>query len=317
MAPKCLITGVSGFIGSYLAEFLVNQGAIVYGLDRSLSKTLEGIQENFQFISSDIMDKDLITKVIIDIRPDYVYHLAAQSLPKVSWEDPERTFQVNVFGTQYLLDAIRKSNINSIIEIFCSSGEYAVSKDGVPISEDHTLEPSSPYALSKIAQDQLSVLYCRAYQMHIVRVRPFFIIGPRKIGDVCSDFARGIVAIERGLADTLKVGNLDIVRDFLDVRDAVRAFCLVAERGASGNVYNICSGRGYRIGEIVENLQKLSKIPIKINSEATLFRSIDEPVKIGDNHKLFALGWKPSIAIQDSLNLIIESWRLEKDDRII
>ena len=308
---KCLITGASGFIGSHLTEFLLRHGFTVHGFSKQMGSFLGNLQGDFHFISSDILDRDGVFDAISSIRPDYVFHLAAQSLPKVSWENPEKTFQTNVFGTLYLLDAIRAADINPVVEIFCSSGEYAISKDGMPINEDHPLEPYSPYALSKIAQDQLSALYWKNYQMRIIRVRPFFIIGPRKVGDVCSDFSRGIVAIERGLAKKLKVGNLDMVRDFLDIQDALTAIYLIAERGVPGDVYNICSGLGRSIGEIAEGLQKLSEAHIEIETDASLLRRLDEPIKIGDNSKLQELGWHPSIDIQNSLALILESWRDE------
>ena len=303
---KCLVTGASGFIGSHLTEFLLGQGLTVYGFDKKMSQFLGNLQGDFHFIPGNIVDRDRLVDSVASIQPDYVFHLAAQSLPKVSWEDPETTLQINVFGTLYLLDAIRAAGINPSIEIFCSSGEYAISKDGKPIPEDFPLEPYNPYALSKITQDHLSFLYWKAYQMRIVRVRPFFIIGPRKIGDVSSDFARGVVAIERGRAKKLRVGNLDIVRDFLDVQDAVRAIYLIANQGVSGEIYNICAGTGHRIGEIVDGLRKLSKAVIETESDASLLRRLDEPIKIGDNSKLNALGWRPSIHFQQSLALILK-----------
>jgi GDP-4-dehydro-6-deoxy-D-mannose reductase len=313
---KYLITGVSGFIGSHLAEYLLEQGGFVYGLDKQISKPLEDIQKNFQFFPCDILDKERLASTIKSVQPDYVYHLAAQSLPRVSWDNPETTFQVNIFGTLYLLDAIREAELAPTIEIFCSSGEYALGQDDAPISEDHPLEPSSPYALSKITQDWLSVLYWKAYQMKIIRVRPFFIIGPRKFGDVSSDVARKIVAIERGLIRKLTVGNLNAIRDFLDVRDAVAAFYHVAENGIPGEVYNVCSGAGYRISDIVEKLKNLSTAHIDIETDSSLFRPLDEPVKIGNNYKLRTLGWKSSISVKDSLNHILESWRLQHDLQI-
>src|SRR5215207_4174429 len=181
----------------------------------------------------------------------------------------------------------------------------------MPISEEFPLEPYNPYALSKISQDHLSFLYWKAYQMRIVRVRPFFIIGPRKTGDVSSDFARGIVAIERGLAKKLRVGNLDIVRDFLDVQDAVGAIYIIANQGVPGEIYNICAGTGHRIGEIVDGLRKLSKAVIETESDDSLLRRLDEPIKIGDNRKLKDLGWRPSISFQESLAIILKSWRLD------
>lgn len=313
---KCLVTGASGFIGSHLTEFLLGQGFTVYALNKKMGRFLVNLPGDFHFVSCNILDRDRIADSVARIRPDYVFHLAAQSLPKVSWEDPETTFQINVFGTLYLLDAIRAAGINPSIEIFCSSGQYAISKDGKPISEDFPLEPYNPYALSKIAQDQLSFLYWKVYQMRIVRVRPFFIIGPRKIGDVSSDFARGVVAIERGLAKKLKVGNLDAVRDFLDIQDAVRAIDLIANQGVPGEIYNICAGTGHRVGEIVEELKRLSKSVIETESDPSLLRRLDEPIKIGDNRKLSDLGWSPSIPFQESLAIILDSWRLDDKTQV-
>lgn len=308
---KCLVTGASGFIGSHLTEFLLGQGLSVYGLDKKMGKFLTNLPGDFHFISCNLVDRDGVMEAVASIRPDYVFHLAAQSLPKVSWEDPESTFRINVFGTLYLLDAIRAAGIDPSIVIFCSSGEYAISKNGKPIAEDFPLEPYNPYALSKITQDHLSFLYWKTHQMRIVRVRPFFIIGPRKTGDVSSDFVRGVVAIERGLTKKLRVGNLDIVRDFLDVQDAVRAIYLIANQGISGEIYNICAGTGHKVGEIIEELQHLSKAMIEIELDPSLLRRFDEPIKIGDNSKLRDLGWSPSIPFQESLAIILDSWRLE------
>jgi len=311
---KCLITGASGFIGSYLTEFLLGKGATVYGLSKQVERLSKSL--DIQWVQWDILNRKGMAEVIADVRPDVIFHLAAQSLPRVSWEKPETTFQINVFGTLYLLDAIRAAKINPVIEVFCSSGEYAVSLDGRPIGENYPLEPSSPYALSKIAQDHLCVMYGRAYQMPIVRVRPFFIIGPRKTGDVCSDFARNIVMIERGLSDTLTFGNLDAVRDFLDIRDALEAFWVVAEHGIPGEVYNICSGHGVSVRDILEKLSSISKASFHIRQDPARLRQLDEPVRIGDNQKLCALGWRPSLSIDQSLQYIITYWRTVKKNQV-
>jgi GDP-4-dehydro-6-deoxy-D-mannose reductase len=308
---KCFITGASGFIGSHLVEPLLMQGATVYALDRQPARFSGSLSGDLHFIECDILDRDSLFRSISTTRPDCVFHLAAQSLPKTSWEDPETTFRINVFGTLNLLDAIRAADISPIIEILCSSGEYAPSQDGTPIHEEHSLEPSSPYALSKIAEDHVSALYFKAYQMRILRVRPFFIIGPRKVGDVCSDLCRGIVAIERGQSTQLRVGNLDAVRDFLDVQDAVAALILIALRGIPGKVYNISSGVGHSIGDMLAELRRLSRVPIEVVPDPTLLRPLDEAVKIGDNSRLQDLGWRPSVHIRDSLSLILEYWRSE------
>ena len=312
---KCIITGSSGFIGSHLTEFLLKEGLTVFSLDKEKQEFHSNLNGDFHFISCNILDRELVKRTVSTVQPDYVFHLAAQSLPRVSWEDPETTFRINILGTLYLLDAIRLANINPIVEVFCSSGEYAISKDSKPIAEDYALEPYSPYALSKITQDQLSFLYWKAYNMRIMRVRPFFIIGPRKVGDVCSDFARGVVAIEQGLATNLKVGNLDMVRDFLDVHDAVTAFYLIANHGSAGEVYNVCSGTGYKVGEIVDGFRQLSESSIEVEIDSSRFRHLDELVKIGDNSKLRDLGWKQSKSLRESLEQILKFWRSKADHK--
>lgn len=309
MPTVCLVTGASGFIGSHLVEFLVRNHEKVYGMGRRFFK-LDGIDESqFRFIECDILDREKLQKVISEIRPAMVFHLAAQSLPVLSWKEPELTFRCNVFGTIYLLDAIRSVNINPIIEVFCSSGEYAINRNNDPIDETFPLFPSSPYALTKICQDHLSVLYGKAYGMRIVRVRPFFIIGARKRGDVCSDFARGVVAIENGCSVELAAENLSSIRDFLDVRDAVRAFRLIAMKGSSGEVYNVCSGHGSEIKYIWECFKGLSTATINVRTGLNAFRPLDEPIKIGSNRKLRELGWSPEIKLNDALRDILEYWR--------
>jgi GDP-4-dehydro-6-deoxy-D-mannose reductase len=149
--------------------------------------------------------------------------------------------------------------------------------------------------------------------MRIVRVRPFFIIGPRKTGDVSSDVARRVVAIEHGLAKELKVGNLDSVRDFLDVRDAVKAFHVALERGVPGEVYNICSGEGHSVRELVEQLCNLARTPVALREDPGLYRNLDEPARIGDNRKLTALGWKPGVDFPGALAAVLDFWRNNPD----
>jgi GDP-4-dehydro-6-deoxy-D-mannose reductase len=306
---KCLVTGAGGFIGSYLVEYLLSQGQTVYALVRQDSKHLKHLNK-IQIIHCDILDQRCIREIIREIRPERVFHLASQTLVKPSWEDPELTLRTNVFATLYLLNAIRETKISPLIEVVCSSSEYAT-YGGKPITEDHLLEPSSPYALSKLAQDYLAALYWRAYMMSIIRLRPFFIIGPRKSGDVCSDFARGIVAIERRKSKVLNVGNLDPVRDLLDVRDAVIAFWLIAERGHPGEVYNICSGKGYRVQEVLERLISISSVQVDVYKDPACMRYLDEPVRIGDNGKLQSLGWTPRISINETLSDILAYWRAQ------
>jgi len=307
---RCLITACGGFIGSYLAEYLLSQGQTVYAVDRRISKNLRSLNE-VSIRQCDILDRECVKKAILEIKPERIFHLASQTFVKPSWEDPEQTFRANVFGTLHILDAVLNAKISPTIEVVCSSSEYAVARDGNPIGEDSLLEPSSPYALSKLAQDYLASLYARAYGMNIIRLRPFAIIGPRKIGDMCSDFARGIVAIERGEQEFLNVGNLDAVRDFLDVRDAVAGLWLISNTGASNEIFNICSGKGYSVRQILERLIQLSNVKINAREETRLMRPLDEPIKIGDNSKLRSLGWTPRIPIDQTLSDILTYWRSE------
>ena len=169
--------------------------------------------------------------------------------------------------------------------------------------------PSSPYAVSKLAQDHLGRLYHEFHGMKVIRCRPFFLIGPRKTGDVASDFARGIVAIERGTKPDLPVGNLEVVRDLLDVRDGARALWLLAERGCPGDVYNICSGKGYSLREVLTIYKSLTNVEIKERIEPSRIRRIDEAVKIGDSTKIRALGWSQERTIPQALKDILEYWR--------
>lgn len=307
---KCLVTGCSGFIGSHLADFLIDRGLAVFGTTFGDSSAVNHIRERSALVNCDFRDKGNVAEAVKLANPDYVFHLAAQSLVVPSWEDPENTFRANIFGTLYLLDAIRNQGGNPVIVIACSSAEYGLAtEDEIPIKESKEFRPVSPYGVSKIATDYLAYLYWKVHKMHIIRIRPFNVTGPRKLFDATSDFARGIVEIERGHKHSLRVGNLDAVRDILDIRDAVRAIWLLAERGGPGEVYNICSGRGYRIAEILEQLISMAKVPIEVDRDERKMRPLDEPVYIGDNSKLRSLGWKPEIPLERTLRDTLDYWR--------
>ena len=309
---KCLITGCGGFIGSHLAEFLLEMGISVYGIVHENSTNIDHLKDRLTILKCDILDKEGVESNLASINPDLVFHLAAQSLPRYSWHDPERTLKVNILGTLYLLEGIRKMDTNPVIEIACSSAEYGFSgKDKIPIKETNELHPSNPYGVSKVAEDMLALLYQQTYNMRVIRVRPFYITGPRKTLDVCSDFARGIVDIEKGRKKLLDVGNLETVREVLDIRDCVKAMWLLAEKGVPGDVYNICSGKGYKIKDILDKLISLSSQHIKVNPAPNLMRPADDPVLIGDNSKLCALGWEPQIPIERTLSDMLDYWRGE------
>jgi GDP-4-dehydro-6-deoxy-D-mannose reductase len=307
MTNRCLITGCEGFIGSYLAEYLVEQGLDVYGLVFQDTGNLASVVSRLHIIKGNVADKDNMQSLIEEVRPDFIFHLAAQSLIPASWEDPEKTFIINILGTLYLIESIKKLGLNTVIEITGSSDEYG--KMSTSIKESAALAPSSPYGVSKMAQDMLGNIYFQAFGLKIVRIRPFAIIGPRKVSDACSDFARGIAEIEAGRKDSLSIGNLESVRDFIDVRDAVRAMWMIAEKGEPGQVYNICSGKGHSIKEVLDSLISLSSRKIKVIADPGRMRPSDKPLLVGDNSKLSELGWQPQIPLERTLADILDYWR--------
>jgi len=307
---RALITGVGGFLGSYLAEFLLAQGIAVSGTVHGDTRNIEHLKPRLTVLPCDILDKQRMTAAVAEAEPDVVVHLAAHTSPVLSWRNAEATFQVNVAGTLCLLDAIRDAGADPVVAVACSSAEYGFAgEDGMPIKETGEFQPASPYGVSKVAVDLLSRLYWQTQAMKIVRVRPFFVVGPRKIGDVCSDFARGIVAVEKGQSDSVSVGNLEAVRDFLDVRDAVSALWLLAEKGSPGDVYNLCSGVGHRVREVLELLITLSGNEIRYRVVQEKMRPDDVRTCVGDNLKLKALGWKPQIPLEKTLADMLDYWR--------
>ena len=289
---------------------MIDQGMKVCG-------TVKGSDDNLQYLAGeidlfhlDLTNRDQVHNLISKVRPDYVFHLAAQSLIGPSWEDPERTFKINILGTFYLLDAIKSAGIDPVIEIVGSSAEYGVNfPDEVPVRESKEFRPSSPYGVSKVGEDMLGYLYYQTFGMRTIRIRPFYITGPGKTGDVCSDFARGIIAIERGQQEALSVGNLETVRDLMDVSDAVEAMWVLAQRGKYGEVYNLCSGEGISIREILEKLVALSSTEIKIIQNSDKMRPSDDPLLIGDNSKLRQIGWNPQAPMEKTLSDILNFWR--------
>ena len=307
-----LVTGAAGFIGSHLCDFLVNKGLEVCGTywKGDTFVNVDHLRNKINFMECDFRNKKNVEEIINDVKPDYIFHMAAQSFVVPSWQDTEETLRTNIFGTFYLLEAIRKAGIDPKIIIACSSAEYGLTyEDELPINEKKEFRPSSPYAVSKIGTDMLSYLYFQAYKMKILRIRFFNIIGSRKIFDACSDFAKGIVEVEKDSKERLDVGNLGGIRDFTDVRDAVEAIWLLTEKGEFGDVYNICSGKRYKVKEILDKLISLSKKEIKLQQDSKKIRVLDDPIFIGDNTKIKKLGWKPKIPIEKTLNDMLAYWR--------
>jgi GDP-4-dehydro-6-deoxy-D-mannose reductase len=307
---RALITGCEGFVGSHLADLLCARNVDVYGTVYDDTLHIDHLRQRMTLLECDLTDRDRLATLLEDVKPDIVFHLAAQSYVTVSWDNPEVTLRTNVLGSFYLLDALRTVSPRATVLVIGSSSVFGPCMEvEIPLTESREFRPTSMYAVSKIGEEMLGYLYWRSHGMRVIRVRPFNMTGPRKVGDACSDFAKSIVEAERGLRQALEVGNLETVRDFTDGRDAVRALWLLAERGEAGEVYNLCSGKGYRMREVLEKLIALSGNHVPYRVVAKKMRPYDDPIYVGDNSKLRALGWEPRIPFEQTLSDILDYWR--------
>ncbi len=305
---RTVVTGGGGFIGWHLVDALARRGDIVQAwMHRDGPGHWDATVETAVV---DISDRAAISRELARFLPDTVIHLAAQSLPGRSWEDPVATYQINVIGTINLLEAIRLLPRPPRILIAGSSAEYAEPADGNLIGEDAPTEPNSPYASSKLAADQLVQLYGRRYGLDLVRFRPFYLVGPRKTGDVCSDFARRVVDIERGKNSVMRVGSLEVVRDIIDVRDGVNGILCLAASGRKGDIYNICGGSAVSIGDILHVYRRLAAVSFDVVQDEALLRPLEQKIKLGDPGKLRALGWRPKYDLDSTLRSILDYWRI-------
>lgn len=312
---RALITGISGFVGSHLADYLLELNVDVYGTYRWRSNLMNigHIKRNVSLREADLRDLASLVGVMREVQPDYVFHLAAQSYVPASWTSPEKTMAVNAGGTVNVLEAIRLTDIDPRILICGSSEEYGlVHQDEVPISEDQPLRPMSPYGVSKVAADLLGYQYHQSYGMKTVRTRAFNHTGPRR-GEVfvVSTFCKQIAMIEKGWQPTvIYVGNLDAQRDFTDVRDMVKAYWMALHSCDWGDVYNICSGRTHRIRNVLEDLLKMATKKIGIKTDPTRMRPSDVPVLLGSPTKFQSkTGWEAEIPFHVTLNDTLEYWR--------
>ena len=312
---KALITGISGFAGSYLAEFLLDEGYEVFGIfyDKGTFSNLDGFIEKITLYQCDIRNYDNLKKIIEKVHPDEVYHLAAISFVPNSLKNPKLTFDINLYGTLTIYEAIRELKFNPKILFVGSADEYgSIKNSDLPIREDCPLRPINPYSISKASADFLSYFYFKNYYLNIIRVRPFNHIGPRQSPEfVCSSFAKQVAEIEKGLKEPIiKVGNLEAKRDFTDVRDMVKAYWLAIQKGKTGEVYNISSGRTVQIKELLNNLLELSSKKIEIMKDSKRMRPSDNPILQGDSSKFRnKTGWRTEISLEKTLQSILNYWR--------
>jgi GDP-4-dehydro-6-deoxy-D-mannose reductase len=315
MTKKVLITGADGFVGRHLASFLTDkEEAEVLGLDLDPPKFTQP-WDRCDYGLCDVQDREKVFSLVKEFHPDYVFHLAAQSSVRFSWEEPQLTYDVALKGQANVLDALRAEEIDAVIHIACSAEEYGrVKEEDLPIREDHPLRPASPYALSKVMQDYHAVFCHQAYGTRVIRTRAFNMTGPGQAPQfVVSDFARQIAEIEAGERDAvIRVGNLEARRDFADVRDLVGAYWLLVQKGEPGEVYNVCSGCDYSIREVLDMLLTFSKVPIRVEVDPTRLRKADIPVLRGDNSRMTeVVDWAPVCALGKTLEDVLDWWREE------
>ena len=300
---KALITGAEGFLGHYLAPELENNG---YEVVRCSWPELEG------FVSMDILNKERVREVLAAEKPDVIFHLAGQSNVPISWREPVMTMETNGVGFINILDAVREVNPQMRIVAIGSSDEYGNLQElGANVTEDIPVRPMTPYAASKVAQENIGLIYNRAYKMNICMVRSFNHGAAHQIrGFMMTDFASGIAEVEAGKRDCLKVGNLESSRDFTHAKDAVRAYRLIAEKGHAGEIYNVGSGNPYTAQQILDKMLALAKCEIRVEQDPARMRPSDTPVVRCNHDKLTAhTGWVPQYTMDDIVHEVMEDWR--------
>jgi GDP-mannose 4,6-dehydratase len=323
---KALITGITGMVGSHMADYLLeNTDLEIYGMCRwrsplsNIENLLDRVnkKDRVHLVYGDLRDYISIQDVMEKSKPDYIFHLAAQSYPGTSFESPLDTFETNIQGTARVLEAVRKSSdLNPVIHVCASSEVFGrVTKEKLPIDEECTFHPASPYAISKVGTDLVGRYYAEAYDMTVMTTRMFTHTGPRR-GDVFAEstFAKQIAMIEKGLIEpVIKVGNLDSLRTFADVRDAVRAYyMLVTQDPIGGEYYNIGGTYSCTIGEMLNYLMSLSpaKGKIKIETDPDRIRPIDADLQVPNTAKFSAhTGWQPEISFEKTMEDLLEYWR--------
>lgn len=307
---KALIIGGAGFVGGYLIRELADSGAEVHATCLPGEKITAGCETH----TLDILDSNAAAELFDALLPDVVFHLAAQSSVSVSWKKPQLTAQVNVIGSINVLEALRAAKKEDIRLILIGSGEeYGYIRSGAcPLTEVEPLRPGNVYAATKACQGMLGAVYARAYKKDIITVRAFNHSGPGQSDTfVISDFCRQIAQAEQGVrAPEICVGNLSAMRDFTDVRDVVRAYRLIGEKGIGGSVYNVGRGRAVSIQYILDTALSMADIPIEVKQDPAKMRASDIPIIEPDISKLRGdTGWSPEISMEQTIADTLEYWR--------
>jgi len=299
---KALITGSLGFAGKHLTAELLGNGYTVCGID---------IEEGAYTAAVDLLDRHAVRENIRSVQPDVIFHLAAQAAIPLSWKEPQKTFELNVIGTINILEAVSPENQSCTLIIIGSADQYGYTGSSEPISENEKLLPRNPYAISKKTQEEVALLYAKTFNLDVRLTRTFNHCGPgQKPGFLVSDICLGLVEVEKGVSPCLKVGNLEAIRDFTDVRDIAAAYRLIYEKGTANEVYNVGSGYGRSAQEVLDSLLSMSNKEIEVMPDKERMRVSDTPVFICDNTKLVNhTGWSPTIPFEKTLYDALEYCR--------
>lgn len=308
---KALIIGAAGFVGRYLAENLQTE----YGYKVIATKLpYEKLEiKDTEVLNLDILNKEEIVTLLFKVRPDYIFHLAAQSSVGVSWKHPDMTIDINIKGSVYVMDAIRELYYKPKVLLIGSGEEYGhIKEDETPISEDNMVRPGNIYAATKVCQNMIGSIYAKAYDMDLMMVRAFNHIGPTQAPMfVVADFCKQVAEIEKGLRPPIMyVGNLDAQRDFTDVRDVARAYSLLIQKGTPGETYNVGSGNAISIKKILDMIILLSDKEIRVEVDPNKLRPIDVAIIEADTTKLkTTTEWKQTITLEQTIRETLNYWR--------
>lgn len=317
---RVLITGITGSGGSYMAEHAVGLGAEVHGIARwhstSTHKNLEAVADKATVHECDLNDLSSVVNTLKAVKPDAIFHLASHANVRASFTTPLAVLQNNIMGTANLLEGIRLAGLDPVVQLCSTSEVYGqVLPHEVPIKEDNQMRPSSPYAVSKVAQDLLGLTYFRSYGMKVVRTRMFAYLNPRRTDLFATSFARQVARIEAGLQKELTHGNLDSVRTIIDVRDAMDSYWVATEKGRPGEAYNIGGTKVISVGDFLALLKKLARKDIPTRQDPALLRPSDVTLQVPDTSKFEReTGWKPKHSFEDSVAHLLDYWRKQVSD---
>lgn len=314
-----LITGISGFVGGHFTRFIQHKKPdyVIHGLSRSkpawdFIENRDSILDAITFHQCDLLDSKKINNIIGELQPDYILHLASFSSVSQSWREPLTSFLNNTNAFLNIVESVRIHNLNTKILSVGSSEEYGIVKENdLPLTEKKPVAPANPYAVARVSEEHLAQIYAKGYHLDICCTRSFNHIGPGQsdqfvVSSIAKQFAEIAINNKKPI---IKIGEGSIIRDFIDIEDVIRAYNAILVKGVAGEVYNVCSGRGYSIKDIITSISELTRIPVIVEQNQNLLRPIDNPVLIGSYDKLrTSIGWKPDYPIEKSLETIYSYW---------